>query len=134
MTLFYADTSAVVKLLAEEVHSRAFADFYDSEPDAQWVSSALMQLEVMRTVRRAAPLLLSEAEELLLAFSYVAISDDIVAGAMNEPDRHLRSLDAVHLATARVLAPDVDAVLSYDDRLLRAAARAGLVVASPRDF
>ncbi|HXZ75136.1 MAG TPA: hypothetical protein VEH31_30290 [Streptosporangiaceae bacterium] len=33
----------------------------------------------------------------------------------------LRSLDAIHLATARILAPELDAFVSYDDRLLRAA-------------
>ena len=41
MSLYYADTSAVVKLLAEETHSRAFATFYDGNTDAEWVSSAL---------------------------------------------------------------------------------------------
>ncbi|HEX8509482.1 MAG TPA: type II toxin-antitoxin system VapC family toxin [Propionibacteriaceae bacterium] len=133
MTLYYADTSAVVKLLAEEVHSRAFARFYDSHADAQWVSSALLRVEVTRTVRRAAPALLPEAKDLLLAFSYIAISDDIVDAAMDEPDRSLRSLDAIHLTTARILASELDAFVSYDDRLLTVADGAGLVVASPRD-
>jgi hypothetical protein len=40
VSLYYADTSAVIKLLAEETHSRAFAAFYDAHPDAEWVSSA----------------------------------------------------------------------------------------------
>ncbi len=133
MRLYYADTSAVVKLLAEEVHSKAFANFYDSRPDAQWVSSALLRIEVTRAVRRAAPALLPEAKDLLLAFSYIAISDDIVDGAMDEPDRTLRSLDAIHLTSARILASELDAFISYDDRLLTAATEAGLVVASPRD-
>ena len=51
---------------------------------------------------------------------------------MNEPDRGLRSLDAIHLATARVLGPDLDAIVSYDDRLLKAAGDAGLTTVSPR--
>jgi uncharacterized protein len=54
-------------------------------------------------------------------------------GAMNEPDRGLRSLDAIHLATARILAPELDAVVAYDDQLLGAAADAGLATVSPRD-
>jgi predicted nucleic acid-binding protein len=53
-------------------------------------------------------------------------------GAMNDPDRALRSLDAIHLATARILSGDLDAVVSYDDRLLKAAQDAGLPIASPR--
>ena len=133
MSLYYADTSAVIKLLVEETDSKAFAAFYDAHEDAEWVSSALLRIEVTRAVARAMPALLPEARDLLLAFSSIAVDDDIVDGAMNEPDRGLRSLDAIHLATARILAPELDALVSYDDRLLRAAADAGLVTVAPRD-
>jgi predicted nucleic acid-binding protein len=133
VSLYYADTSAVIKLLAEESHSRAFAAFYDAHVDAEWVSSALLRIEVARAVTRVAPALLPDARDLLSAFSCIAIDDDIVDGAMNEPDRGLRSLDAIHLATARILREDLTAVVSYDDRLLKAAADAGLATASPRD-
>jgi predicted nucleic acid-binding protein len=133
VSLYYADTSAAIKLLAEESSSKAFAAFYDAHADAEWVSSALLRIEVTRTVARAMPALLPDARDLLLAFSVIAIDDDIVEGAMNEPDRGLRSLDAIHLATARLLGEDLDAIISYDDRLLKAATEAGLPVASPRD-
>jgi uncharacterized protein len=133
VSLYYADTSAVIKLLAEETDSRAFAAFYDTHADAEWVSSALLRVEVTRAVARALPALLPEARDLLLAFSCVAIDDDIVDGAMNEPDRGLRSLDAIHLATARIFAPELDAIATYDDRLIKAANDAGLTTASPRD-
>lgn len=134
MSLYYADTSAVIKLLAEESHSRAFAAFYDARTDAEWVSSALLRIEVTRTVNRVMPALLPDARDLLLAFSSIAIDEEIVEGAMNEPDRGLRSLDAIHLATARILGPDLDAVVSYDDRLIKAAQDAGLETVSPRDL
>jgi hypothetical protein len=133
VSLYYADTSAVIKLLVEETDSKAFAAFYDARSDAEWVSSALLRIELTRAVARAMPALLPDARELLLAFSCIAIDDDIVEGAMNEPDRGLRSLDAIHLATARILAPELDALVTYDDRLLRAATDAGLVIVSPRD-
>ena len=133
MSLYYADTSAVIKLLVEESHSKALAAFYDAHADAEWVSSALLRIELTRAVTRAMPTLLPDARDLLLAFSFAAIDDDIVEAAMNEPDRGLRSLDAIHLATARILGEDLDAIVSYDDRLLKAAADAGLATASPRD-
>jgi uncharacterized protein len=133
VSLYYADTSAVLKLLVEESHSQAFAAFYDQHAQAEWVSSALLRIEVTRAVTRARPALLPDARDLLLAFSYVAIDDDIVEGAMNEPDRGLRSLDAIHLATARILAEDLDAIVTYDDRLLKASSDAGLTSMSPRD-
>ena len=133
MSLYYADTSAVIKLLAEETDSKAFAAFYDDHGDAEWVSSALLRIEVVRAVARAVPARLPDARDLLTAFSYIAIDDEIVDGAMNEPDRGLRSLDAIHLATARILAPELDGLLSYDDRLTKAATDAGLRALSPRD-
>ncbi|HXZ75138.1 MAG TPA: type II toxin-antitoxin system VapC family toxin [Streptosporangiaceae bacterium] len=133
MSLYYADTSAVIKLLVEETDSKAFAAFYDAHSDAEWVSSALLRIELTRAVARAMPALLPDARELLLAFSCIAIDDDIVEGAMNEPDRMLRSPDAIHLATARILAPELDAFVTYDDRRLRAATDVGLVTVSPRD-
>jgi predicted nucleic acid-binding protein len=133
VSLYYADTSAVIELLVEETDSKAFAAFYDAHADAEWVSSALLRIEVIRAVARAMPALLPDARDLLLAFSCIAIDDDIVEGAMNEPDRGLRSLDAIHLATARILAPDLDALVTYDDRLLGAATEAGLAAISPRD-
>jgi predicted nucleic acid-binding protein len=131
VSLYYADTSAVIKLLVEETHSTALAAFYDARADAEWVSSALLRIEVVRVVTRAMPALLPDARDLLSAFSSIAIDDDIVEGAMNEPDRSLRSLDAIHLATARVLTPELDSLVTYDDRLIRAATDAGLVTVSP---
>jgi len=77
------------------------------------------------------PALLPDARELLTALSYIAIDDEIVDAAMGEPDRGLRSLDAIHLATARLLAPELDALVSYDDRPLKAARDAGLATVSP---
>ncbi len=133
MSLYYADTSAVIKLLAEESHSKAFAAFYDSHADAEWVSSALLRIEVIRAVARAAPTLLPDARDLLSAFSCIAIDDEIVEAAMDEPDRALRSLDAIHLATARIVGPDLDGLVTYDARLSTAAGDAGLVVVSPQD-
>jgi predicted nucleic acid-binding protein len=133
VSLYYADTSAVIKLLVEETDSNAFAAFYDAHSEAEWVSSALLRIEVMRAVARARPALLPAARDMLLAFSYIAIDGDVVEGAMNEPDRSLRSLDAIHLATARILAPELDALVTYDDRLRKASSDAGLVTVSPQD-
>ena len=131
MSLYYADASAVVKLLTEETHSKAFAAFYDGHADAEWVSSALLRIEVTRAVARAMPALLPEARDLLTAFSYIAMDDEVVDAAMSEPDRRLRSLDAIHLATARILGPELEALVAYGDRLIKAAADAGLATVSP---
>jgi len=67
------------------------------------MSSALLRIEVTRAVARAVPALLPDARDLLSAFSYIAIDDEIVEAPMDEPDRGIRSLDAIHLATARIV-------------------------------
>jgi predicted nucleic acid-binding protein len=133
VSLYYADTSAALKLLVEGQHSKAFAAFYDAHSDAEWVSSALLRIELIRAITRTAPAILPDARDLLLVFSYIAIDDEVVEGAMNEADRSLRSLDAIHLATARLLADELDGLACYDDRLLKAAADAGINVISPQD-
>lgn len=97
----------------------------------EWVSSALLRIEVTRADARAMPALLPDARDLLTAFSYIALDDEIVDAAMNEPDRGLRSLDAIHLATARLLAPELNALVTYDERQIKAAADVGLATASP---
>jgi len=131
LSLFYVDTSAALKLLVAETHSEQFAAFYDEHPAASWVSSTLLRIEVVRAVTRAIPTALPEARELLAAFDYIRIDDEVVDRAMNEPDRALRSRDAIHLATARLLGDEVEAVVTYDDRLAAAASAAGFTVATP---
>ncbi|MCL4433550.1 MAG: type II toxin-antitoxin system VapC family toxin [Actinobacteria bacterium] len=131
--MYYVDTSAVLKLLVEEAHSNALAAFYDSSASSSWVSSALLRIEVMRAVTCALPAAIPEARDLLRAFDYIGIDEDIVSIAMNEPDRMLRSLDAIHLATMRILENELDALIAYDNRLVTAAINAGFAVISPQD-
>lgn len=88
---------------------------------------------IMRVVMRSLPLALPDAGELLLAFDYLSIDDEVIETAMDESERMLRSLDAIHLATARVLGAELAGMVTYDDRLAGAAARAGMAIVSPRD-
>jgi hypothetical protein len=76
-------------------------------------------------VTRTWPALIPDAQRLLDAFEYVQIDEDVVRSAIVEPDRLLRSLDAIHLATARIFGPELTALLTYDDRRAKAAADAG---------
>lgn len=133
MSAYYVDTSAALKLLAAESHSQPFAEFYDAHASAAWVSSALLRVEVMRAVTRAMPAAIPDARQLLLAFDYISVDDAVIDSAMNAPDRMLRSLDAIHLASARLLLPELDGFVSYDDRLAAAAITAGMTVIDPRD-
>ena len=133
MSIYYIDTSAALKLLVEESHSASFVGFYDSHRDEHWVSSALLRVEVVRTVKRGAPELLASAYDLLDAFGYLPIGDTIIDAAMAEGSPLPRSLDAIHLASARRLGDGLTGLVTYDERLAAAAGSSGLTIVSPRD-
>jgi predicted nucleic acid-binding protein len=132
VALYYLDTSAAFKLLAAEQHADAFLLFYREHRNDEWVSSDLLRIELTRAVSRHWRALIPDAQRLLDAFEYVHIDEDVVRTAMVEPDPLLRSLDAIHLATARLLGPELTALLTYDDRLAKAAEDAGIPVHIPR--
>lgn len=133
MAVYYIDTSAAFKLLAAEEHAEAFLAFYREHRDDEWISSDLLRIEVTRTVTRHWRALIPDAQRLLDAFEYIQIDEEVVRTAMVEPDPLLRSLDAIHLATARLLGTELTALLTYDDRLAKAADEAGISVHTPRD-
>jgi predicted nucleic acid-binding protein len=134
MSLYYLDTSAAFKLLAAEEHAEAFLAFYSERRSDNWISSDLLRIEVSRAVARTWPALIPDAQRLLDAFEYVQSDEDVVSTSIVEPDRLLRSLDAIHLATARLLGPELTALITYDERLAKAAADAGMSVLAPRDL
>ena len=134
MALFYLDASAAFKLLAAEEHAEAFLAFYREHRSDNWISSEMLRIEVSRAVARTWPALIPDAQRLLDAFEYVQIDEDVVRTSIVEPDRLLRSLDAIHLATARLLGPELTALVTYDERLAKAAAEAGIPVLAPRDL
>ena len=135
MPLFYADASALVKLVRDEPESPSLRAFVD---DADIVSCDLVLTEVPRAVRRAAahdpalPLdvLLSRAGHLLDALALVPVERALLvaAGALAEPA--LRALDAIHV-TAAVAASPIDAFVGYDERQSAAARLAGLRTIAP---
>lgn len=133
MSVFYLDTSAALKLLKNEANSLPFTEFYDGHTGDIWISSALLRVEMLRSVRRSLPAAVPDARDLLEAFDYLAVHDEVIETAMAEFEPTLRSLDAIHLATARTLGADLDALVTYDDRLADAAGGVGIAVLSPRD-
>ena len=135
MAIFYADASALVKLLREEPESEALRTFL---ADGDIVSSELVLTEIPRAVRRAAAhdpelpldLLIERAAILLDAVALAPLDRPLLAaaGALAEPA--LRALDAIQVAAAVDLEP-IDAFLTYDERQAAAARLAGLRTVAP---
>jgi predicted nucleic acid-binding protein len=135
VSLFYADASALVKLVRDEPESPALRSFL---ADVDLVSCELVLTEVPRAIRRAAahdPLLPEDVltvrtGELLDAVALLPLDRALLvaAGALAEPA--LRALDAVHVAAAVDLSP-LDAFVTYDARQGAAARLAGLRSMAP---
>jgi hypothetical protein len=126
----YLDSSAVVKTIVEESESGALRRFLrDFETHA---SSELARTEVVRAVRRAQPHALRRAFAALERLVLVELDAGILdAAGLLEPDT-LRTLDALHLATAQSLSRQLASFVTYDERMSVAGTALGLPVEAPR--
>jgi uncharacterized protein len=130
--MIYLDTAALVKLVRREEASDALVDWLGDRPDQLLVSSTLAEVELPRALRRTEPALLPAVPALLGRIAVYEIDELVRATAAAYDDAAIRSLDAIHLATAdAVLGDDLTAFVSYDRRLLEAAAALSLPTASP---
>lgn len=130
--MIYIDTSALLKLVKnDEPEELALRAYLHGAGRPELVSSTLLAIETRRGVLRNSPAALPRADMLLADIQLLDMSAAVVEKASRLPDPLLRSLDAIHLATALLIGDDVDAVLTYDDRLATAATSHGLTVESP---
>ena len=131
--MIYVDSSAIVKLIRPEPESPALAAFLNDAAETV-VTSTLAELEVPRALRRVAPARLAGVSAVLARLSRMEIDGPVRATAAAYTDGGLRSLDAIHLATAEMLVAagkSVSTFVSYDARQSRAAEAAGFGVAAP---
>ncbi len=125
----YLDSSAAVKLIVREAESEALESWL--RPHDVLTSSALLRTELLRAIRRGAPRRIAEARAALAAFTLRAVDDEILDVAGDIGPSSIRSLDAIHLATALRLATALDAIVTCDRRMIEGAVLLGLPVASP---
>jgi predicted nucleic acid-binding protein len=129
--VIYLDTSAAAKLVHPEAESAALAVFLTEHIASPLVSSALLHPELVRAVSRHRPELAARAMALLQRIMMVPLANDIVVSAATIGAPALRTLDALHLATAATIGSELDAFITYDKRLADAATEIGLAVAAP---
>ncbi|MFT4034648.1 MAG: type II toxin-antitoxin system VapC family toxin [Patulibacter sp.] len=128
--LTYLDSSAIVKLVIREAETDALLAYLGPAP--RLASSSLARTEVLRAVTIARPSERNRASQVVHALHLIALDDPLLDAAGALGDQHLRSLDAIHLAAAQALGHDLEAIITYDHRMARAAATLGLPVATPR--
>ncbi|HZV72401.1 MAG TPA: type II toxin-antitoxin system VapC family toxin [Conexibacter sp.] len=129
--MIYLDSSALLKLLHEESESAALADWLTAHAGVPVVSSELAKVEVVRACRRVNPDVLPEATALLAGLDLIPMSGTVIDEAADVGETTLRSLDALHLASALLIRGELSTFVAYDRRLADAASAAGLELLAP---
>lgn len=125
----YVDSSAIVKLAVREPESTALRRYLRGKRPL--VTSALARTEVARAMLPLGPAAVARGEEVLRRLEVVRVNDDVLKTAGSMLPVELRSLDAIHLATAVLIGADLARVCTYDDRMINSAKALGLAVVAP---
>lgn len=129
--MIYLDSSAILKLVRAEAETVALGEWLTLHSDQPFVTSEVGRVEVLRAARRVGARAQAEARVLLGDLDLVPLDRAVQDLASEIGDPLLRTLDALHLASAVLLGEHVAAFVAYDRRLAGAAQREGLTVAAP---
>jgi predicted nucleic acid-binding protein len=127
MSIVYVDSSALVRLATDEPGAEAVAALISE--DSEIVTSAVSLVEVRRALARVAPGY--DPDDILDQCIVIALDASVIARAGLLAPASLRSLDAIHVASALMIADDLDAFVTCDQRQASAAVAAGLPVSVP---
>jgi len=127
----YLDTSALLKLIVKEPESSALETYLGGFQSDRRFTAALARAELVRAVaRRESTASVEHARRVLGRLDLVPLTNRLLDAAAAMTPQALRTLDAIHLATA-MTAPDLRAVVTYDRRLADAAAAHGIPAVNP---
>jgi predicted nucleic acid-binding protein len=125
----YLDSSAIVKLIVAEPESTELQRYLAQHRGR--ATCSLAKVEVTRAVRAHGTAALRRTRNMLRRLDLVTIDDELLDDAATLDAGVLRSLDAIHLAAARIFGDDLVAVVTYDARMAKAAEHLGLPVEAP---
>jgi uncharacterized protein len=125
----YLDSSALVKLAVREPESDALRRYLGRR--RALVASALARTEVARALLPLGPAATRRGADVLATVDLIRVNDRVLTAAGVLQPEALRSLDAIHLATAAQLGDDLAGLVTYDDRMALAAEALGYAVARP---
>ena len=125
----YLDSSAIVKLVIRESESSALRRFLRAY--AIRVSSELARVEVIRAVRLQDIEIRARALAVLSRIRLLRIDEDVISAAATMNPAVLRSLDAIHLASAQAFGSELNAIVTYDARMREAASLIGFSTYAP---
>ncbi len=121
-----------MKLVQKEVESEALRRYLRRRRSDDRATSALSRVEVVRAVHSGGAAAVAKARRQLARLHQVTLDTALLdAAASLAPGTVLRSLDAIHLASAQLIVADLRAVVTYDQRMIGAATALGLSVDTP---
>jgi predicted nucleic acid-binding protein len=126
--LVYVDSSAFVKLVLAEPETPALLAALEGVE--RLVASEILEIEVLRATLRGGGDT-TAARNQLAAVRLLPLSSEIRKRASELTPPSVRSLDAIHLATALSLGERLDGLYTYDERMSLAAREAGLDARAP---
>ncbi len=126
----YLDSSALVKLAVQEPESDALRAYLRRRKHT-WVTSALAKTEVLRALIGAGDDAVASGRGVLARCELVRVNDRVLNAAATLLPAEVRSLDAIHLATAQRIRGEISEVITYDDRMATAARSLGLRTSAP---
>lgn len=124
------DSSALVKLVRPERETDALRTLLARA--GQCYASALVRAEVPRAARRIGPRAIARAHLVVDELDLIDADEILLGESAKVGDAGLRTLDAIHLATAMSLGDDLDALVTYDRRMAGAARELGIPVEAPQ--
>lgn len=129
--MIYLDSSAILKLVRQEAETAALQGWLLDQPDEAAVTSELGRVEVLRVARRFGDAAIAEARALVGDLDLVPLNRVVQDLSVELGDAALRTLDALHLASALLLGDTLTALVTYDQRLATATRSQGLNVVAP---
>ena len=129
--MIYLDSSALMKLVRQEDETEALRSWLEARPEQPAVTSELGRVEVLRAARRVGGQVMIESRAVVGDLDLVPLDRAVQDVACELGDPLLRTLDALHLASALLLGDELTAFVAYDQRLIEAAKAAGLRVSAP---
>jgi predicted nucleic acid-binding protein len=126
----YFDTSALAKLVLIERESDTLRAWVGARPHSPRITNSVGVAELQRLAARVSQAALSAAVQLLARIDQLDLTPIALTRAAQLPPPEVRTLDALHIASASDLS-DLEAIVTYDSRMITAAEGYGLPVASP---
>lgn len=127
--MIYLDASALVTLVSGRRYSTALRGYLASQPPMPMGTSTIGIVETVRTLDSVGDFP-SVLQDLLANYAEIVVNEEVRDMAAQLP-AGVRTLDALHIASAQLLGEGLHCLVSYDKRMVEVAHQIGLPVASP---